>query len=63
MLYISFLFIIQYAATGQVDARDPSDRVYNMVTKGYFSIKENRNSHRLAFNTTQFPFMLHLYTV
>ncbi|XP_052784238.1 uncharacterized protein LOC128220031 isoform X2 [Mya arenaria] len=36
----------EYAASGQSEPRDPSDRAYNMVTKGYYSIKENRNSHR-----------------
>jgi len=36
----------QTAATGKEEGRDASDRAYNMVTKGFFSIRENRNSHR-----------------
>ncbi|KAH3805458.1 hypothetical protein DPMN_133761 [Dreissena polymorpha] len=36
----------EYGATGKQNPHEPGDRAYNMITKGYFSIKENRNSHR-----------------
>ncbi|XP_060598598.1 uncharacterized protein LOC132752305, partial [Ruditapes philippinarum] len=33
-------------STGKDTERDPSERAFNMVTKAYFGVKENRNRHR-----------------
>ncbi|KAL4219974.1 hypothetical protein ACF0H5_020385 [Mactra antiquata] len=33
-------------STGKDHGRDPADRAYNMITKSYFTVKENRDTHR-----------------
>ncbi|KAL3846956.1 hypothetical protein ACJMK2_017896 [Sinanodonta woodiana] len=37
---------VEAVTTGNEKGRDPSDPTYNLVTKGYFSIQENRNRQR-----------------